>query len=251
MTDRHRAAIALDFPLRSATSRRPACDVPLDELRRFARAELDRRRSTYPMLVTRCRLAQPEADRRLDTWLAIVVDLDRFAAEYARAAGKPAPPVSDFPYGSTWTARVLDLHRELAIARDTYPDLVASPANPLTADGARTMLECFDALLHRYWVHLEGFSGPLHFRDDHIRTGWIAAAEQRTAPDAAWAAIGKLADRYAAGAVDEHAPSRCTALARWTLERTGALLDVGAPLHRYVWTVQVDNWLLARTRPPA
>ncbi|KQM60091.1 MULTISPECIES: hypothetical protein [unclassified Sphingomonas] len=251
MTDRRPSAIALDFPLRSDNTNRRPCDVPLEELRRMARVELDRRRSTYPMLVSRGRLAPPEADRRLDTWAAIVADLDRDAARRAHAAGRSAPGPSTVPYGSTWTARVLDLHRELATARDTFPAMVASPANPLTADTARTTLECLDALLHRYWVDLDGFSGPLHFRDDHVRAGWIAAAEQRTAPDPAWAAIGRLADRHAAGTVDQDASSRCTALARWTLERTQQLLEERAPHHRYVWTVQVDTWLLARSRPPA
>lgn len=251
MTDRRPAAIALDFPLRSDTARRRPCDVPLDELQRTARAELDRRRSTYPTLISRGRLAQPEADRRLDTWSAIVADLDRDAAHRALAAGGSAAPAATLPHGSTWTARVLDLHRELATARDTFPALIASPANPLTADGARATLECLDALLYRYWVDLDGFSGPLHFRDDHIRAGWIAAAEQRAAPDPAWAAIGRLADRYAAGAVDQDTASRCTALARWTLDRTQQLLEERAPHHRYVWTVQVDTWLLARFRPPA
>lgn len=241
-------AFDLTFPSRSTMSRRAWWEVSLGELVASVAADLDRRRETYPAQVARGRLTSADADHRLATWRAIADDLRRDEMR-DRLSGRPDPAAPALT--GTWADRVTELRRELTTARDLLPQQVASAANPMTAATAIATLERLDALLHRYWIDLWGFSDA-HPRDDHARAWWIARAEWQPSGQASeWQAIGKLAGRYLAGTPDAGDPSRALLLAHWTNQRAEALLasadeDPRDYLRRYNWTIQVDTWLLAR-----
>ncbi len=251
---------SLDFAARSPLARRKPFEIPIDELLDAIRADLDRRRSTYPAMVLRGRLDQGEADRRCAVWAAIVADLER---HHAMRRLKPAPASAEWT--GAWAERVSEIRRELGKRRDTWPEWAASASHPMTLTAATLGLERLDALHHFYWNDLTDFSGPdVDIRDDHARIAWIAGMERRRiAPGsgpqldldeslAVWHTIEGLADRYArgvAGVDDYHACGRIVH-GGWLSTQVDCLIldaDRGdAPPHLHMWYIFADSWLLRR-----
>ena len=112
-------------------------------LRRELGEEMERRRASYPKLVSKGRMNRDTADRELRVWRAIA----------ASVAAIPATGVAP----ATWSEMVHALRREIALRRKFYPQWILDRA--IDADDAERKLSLVEAWHDYLWHDCGGAEG--------------------------------------------------------------------------------------------
>lgn len=131
--------LGFDFPLTCELAVRPPHAIDRDEQLAEVDRELADRALLYDRFVTRGKMSADNAELHIGILRAIALDLGG-AAEAGRRY--------------SWSAKVRELRRELAIRRGAWPKRVASPSDPLDQATAAQRMEALQGVHFAYWIEL-------------------------------------------------------------------------------------------------